>query len=120
MFPPSVSALLSPSTKFDHGGVVSALDPFDDTLATRDSGYALAASTAVKVALGAGDVLVVPAASYHYAEATSLSVSLSGRAYTGWECGCFAPTLASIAAHHLGLYSVGDCTCHDTAADDGG
>lgn len=115
LYAPSDSHLLPASSKFDMGATTSLVDPFDSNATAKWPSFG--AAKPVRVDVTAGDVLFIPGDWYHYAEATSLSVSLSGRAYNSCECVGSVDLLTEIALHFSGLYKVGDCTCHSTEKD---
>lgn len=118
MFPPrlpSQTQWVYPGSKFDNGAVVSLVNPFSyhsDTAAQKAyPDYARVQP--IFVTLEAGDAMYIPRGWFHYAEALTAGVSLTGRAVTPCEVLMLAPILGQYVLHHMGLYKAGDCTCHN-------
>ena len=118
LFQPSDDAFLYPSDKFDNGATLSRIDVFDDSHDIAKGFPLFSKAQPLKVHLQPGDALFIPYGWWHYAEATTASISLASRAYTLCEIISFLPLLFEITLHSLYPHLIhSSCTCHNSSAE---
>jgi lysine-specific demethylase 8 len=112
LFPPDQSRHLCPSSKFDWGATLSAIDitrlgdrPAEEASFSRAHG--------LYARVEAGDALFIPRGTWHAVVALEPSISLAVFGLTPWEIvvgGGLAEAKGLL--HRLRLYRWGNCACH--------
>jgi lysine-specific demethylase 8 len=112
LIPPEQSGNMYPNSKFDYGARLSKVDGFAPDL-IRFPRYKEALAHARRYTLTPGDALYIPRGYWHQAESLTPTISLSGFTANLWErLTVFNWERLRAAAHKLGLYKHGNCTCH--------
>lgn len=120
LFPPENDHLMSPSSKYDSGSVLSRIDITRLHEQTEEASL-LARASGIYARVHPGDALFVPRNTWHCVVALEPSISLSVFGLTVAERltgGVKDTTLGFL--HHLGWYRRGNCTCHEAEVRGGG
>eukprot|EP01063_Lacrimia_lanifica_P023760 TRINITY_DN3143_c0_g1_i2.p1 TRINITY_DN3143_c0_g1~~TRINITY_DN3143_c0_g1_i2.p1 ORF type:complete len:453 (+),score=125.76 TRINITY_DN3143_c0_g1_i2:1518-2876(+) len=90
-----------PSEKYDLGSTVAQVDPFAPDF---EKHPLYKKAQLLKVVIGPGDVLQIPAGWMHYVHCDTGCISLSGRSFNARQTAAYLPVVLGAVLHRFGLY----------------